>query len=361
MLAELRAGRRTSARWIEPRLLVLLGIGETPAGGREELFAAWRTFFERMAEPAPTPLVFEDLHWADDGLLDFIEHLLDWAATCPIFVARPWPGPSCWTGGRAGAPAGATSSRCALEPLSEPAMRELLHGLVPGLPDSGRRSDPRAGRRHPALRRRDGADARGGRAARAVEGALRPVGDLADLEVPETLHALIAARLDALARRDVRCCRTRPCSARRSRSAALAAVAQMGPTTCRRARPLARREILRSTRIRARRSAASTASSRRWSARSPTQTLAKRDRRAKHLAAARYFESLGDEELAGVAGHPVPRRGTLRQPDGPEGGVLAAQARVALRAAADRATALHSLPGALELSRPGVDGHRRSS
>ena len=79
-------------RWIEPRLLALLGLAEAPAGGREELFAAWRTFFERLAADGTVVLVFEDLQWADDGLLDFIEHLLDWSRNQPIFVvslARP--------------------------------------------------------------------------------------------------------------------------------------------------------------------------------------------------------------------------------------------------------------------------------
>ena len=69
----------------------LLGTAE-PGLAREELFAAWRLFFERLAERDPVVLVFEDMHWADDGLLDFLEQLLDWSAEHPIFVccfARP--------------------------------------------------------------------------------------------------------------------------------------------------------------------------------------------------------------------------------------------------------------------------------
>src|SRR5204862_121504 len=61
-------------------------------GGRDELFAAWRTFFERLAGTDPVVLVFEDLQWADNGLLDFIDHLLDWSKSFPILVvtlARP--------------------------------------------------------------------------------------------------------------------------------------------------------------------------------------------------------------------------------------------------------------------------------
>jgi class 3 adenylate cyclase len=123
--------------WIAPRLLALLGIGGAPSGGREELFAAWRTFFERLAADRTVALVFEDLQWADDGLLDFLEHLLDWARTHPIFVltlARPEllerrPG---WGSDRRGA----ISMR--LDPLSIDAMRELLEGMVPGMPEATR-------------------------------------------------------------------------------------------------------------------------------------------------------------------------------------------------------------------------------
>ena len=65
-------------------------------------------------------------------------------------------------------------------------------------------------------------------------------------------------------------------------------------------------------------------------------TLAKRDRKARHLAAARFFESLGTDELAGaLAGHYLAAHGYAA--DGPEADALAAQARIALRGAAERA------------------------
>ena len=54
-------------RWIEPALLVLVGVGEDRDGVTDQLFAAWRTFFERIAETGTTVLVFEDLQWADAG------------------------------------------------------------------------------------------------------------------------------------------------------------------------------------------------------------------------------------------------------------------------------------------------------
>ena len=183
--------------WIEPRLMHLLGLAERSAPDREDLFSAWRRFFERLAEQGPLVLVFEDLHWADEGLVAFVEYLLDWGRHHPIFVlslARPeiadrhpgFPGST------------RSATTLPLEPLSDEAMDELLTGLVPGLPDELR------------LRLREAAD---GIPLFAVEtvrmlrdrGLLEQVGDevivtgdLSTLEVPETLHALIASRLDGI-------------------------------------------------------------------------------------------------------------------------------------------------------------------
>ncbi|MGZ6379140.1 MAG: AAA family ATPase, partial [Candidatus Limnocylindrales bacterium] len=79
-------------RWIEASLLALLGVGDLPAGGQDRLFSGWRTFFERIAIESPVVMVFEDLQWADSGLLAFIDHLVDWSRGVPIYVvalARP--------------------------------------------------------------------------------------------------------------------------------------------------------------------------------------------------------------------------------------------------------------------------------
>ena len=66
--------------WIERALLTLLGVEGGMAA--DQLFGAWRTFFERIAEQGPVALVFEDMHFADTGLLDFVDHLLDFSAGC---------------------------------------------------------------------------------------------------------------------------------------------------------------------------------------------------------------------------------------------------------------------------------------
>src|SRR6266487_190731 len=78
--------------WFRQRLLPLLGIEATSSAEREELFTAWRRFLEQIAEDSPTVLVFEDLHWADDAMLGFLEHLGDRAEGVPLLVvgtARP--------------------------------------------------------------------------------------------------------------------------------------------------------------------------------------------------------------------------------------------------------------------------------
>ncbi|MDP9232431.1 MAG: AAA family ATPase, partial [Actinomycetota bacterium] len=78
--------------WFRQRLLPLLGIEPTSSAEREELFTAWRRFLEQIAEDHPTVLVFEDLHWADDAMLAFLEHLADQAEGVPLLLvstARP--------------------------------------------------------------------------------------------------------------------------------------------------------------------------------------------------------------------------------------------------------------------------------
>ncbi|HXZ71401.1 MAG TPA: AAA family ATPase, partial [Streptosporangiaceae bacterium] len=86
----------SKADWVRRHLGALAGVhgGDAPAGGgrREEAFAAWRYFVEALAQQRPLVLVFEDLHWADDGLLDFVDYLVDWAGEVPLLVvgsARP--------------------------------------------------------------------------------------------------------------------------------------------------------------------------------------------------------------------------------------------------------------------------------
>ncbi|MDX6656879.1 MAG: hypothetical protein QOH62_1672, partial [Solirubrobacteraceae bacterium] len=178
-------------RLVEPRLAHLLGLEQRVAPDRADLFSGWRLFFERIASAEPVVLVFEDLQWADSGLLDFIDYLIEWSAEFPIFVlalARPEIATTRPT----------WHSDIALGPLSDEAMRGALEGLVPGLPDDVARR---------ILARAEGVPLYAVETVRmlldrgvlAQDGSRYVVtGDVTDLDVPETLHALVAARLDGL-------------------------------------------------------------------------------------------------------------------------------------------------------------------
>ena len=123
--------------FVEPRLAQLLGLAEAETPDRQDLFAAWRLFFERLAEVYPTVLAFEDMQWADASLLDFVEHLLDWSRNHSIYVmtlARPElvERRPTWGAGQR------NFTSIYLDPLPEKAMGYLLDGLVPGLPAEAR-------------------------------------------------------------------------------------------------------------------------------------------------------------------------------------------------------------------------------
>jgi predicted ATPase len=71
--------------WLKARLAPLVGAGGEPAS-QEESFTAWRRCLESWAEARETILVIEDLHWADEALLSFLEHLADWSQGVPLLV-----------------------------------------------------------------------------------------------------------------------------------------------------------------------------------------------------------------------------------------------------------------------------------
>ena len=92
-VADLVADKR-EAKWVEDHLRPLLALASPPGDHREDAFAAWRRFFEALAEWGPLVLLFEDLHWADTGLLDFIDHVADWATradAAPVHLAPRAP------------------------------------------------------------------------------------------------------------------------------------------------------------------------------------------------------------------------------------------------------------------------------
>ena len=175
------------------------------ATGASEAFAAWRRFLEGLAEQRPLVLVFEDLHWADESLLDFVDELVDWVSDVPLLVVA----------------------------TARPELLERRPGWGGGKLE---RDDPRA---RPALGRADGAtlsrtfSARPVLAAESQQTLLERAGgnplyaeqfaelylergSTDELPLPETLQGIIAARLDGLAATEKAFSRTPPSSARSS-------------------------------------------------------------------------------------------------------------------------------------------------
>jgi class 3 adenylate cyclase/tetratricopeptide (TPR) repeat protein len=171
--------------WVARQARPLLGLEAAERAEREEAFAAWRRLLEAAAEQRPLVLVFEDLHWADDGLLDFVDHLADWATTVPLLIvgtARPElldrrPG---WGGGKRNA------LTLSLGALSDEETAQLLHNLL-------ERSVIDAEAQQAILRRAEGNPLYAEEYARllAEHGS-------GDLPLPENVQGLIAARIDGL-------------------------------------------------------------------------------------------------------------------------------------------------------------------
>ncbi len=190
--------------WLEPRLAALLGLGNSTleGAGPETLFPAWRLFIERVAAEDPAVLVLEDLHWADQGLLDFLDHLLEWSRGYPIFVvtlARPELDerrPE-WNRQRRNA------TPVYLEPLDTNAMDALVDGVAPQLPPAARAA---------VLERAEGIPLYAVETLRMLvdQGVLvggeehyelvasGADGEAVSIDIPASLQALVSARLDSL-------------------------------------------------------------------------------------------------------------------------------------------------------------------
>src|SRR3954469_2614551 len=174
------------ARWLEAELRALVGLAGEAQPGAEAATAAWRRFLDAVAERGPTVLVFEDLHWADDGLLDFLDDLVDWLRTAPVLVvgtARPelLERRRGWGGGKANA------TTISLQPLNETETTSLISGLL---------DQPLqlAEERQTLLERAGGNPLFAEQYVRMLteRGTTGPL--------PESVHGVIAARLDALPR-----------------------------------------------------------------------------------------------------------------------------------------------------------------
>ncbi len=342
---------------VEPRLAHLLGLEEGVSGDQENLFSAWRVLFERLAEVDPVVLVFEDMQWADAGLVDFVDYLLDWSRNHPIFVlslARPELAekhPTWGAGKRA-------VTSLYLEPLPSQAMEELLTGLVPGLPEELRSQ---------ILDRAEGVPLYAVETVRMLldrgllvqDGtAFRPTGPIETLEVPETLHALVAARLDGLSAEEWQLVQGASVIGKTFTEQGLAAVTglaedELEPLLA----SLVRKEVL----------------SIQADPRSPErgqyaflqdivkhvayETLSKRDRKDKHLAAARYLATVWgaeeDEIVEVVAAHYLDAYHAA--PEAEDAHEIKATAREMLVRAAERASSLGATAEAQRAYERGIE------
>jgi class 3 adenylate cyclase/tetratricopeptide (TPR) repeat protein len=186
--------------YVGVRLGRLLGVPFPGDGGaplaREELFAGWRLFFERLAAAHPVVLVLEDAQYADAGLLAFLDHLIDWARDLPLFVlvlARPELGQA-----RPGFGNGRNRLTLALDPLDLASMDQLVDALVPGMPPAARAKITSQAQGIPLFAVETIRSLVDRNIVQPVEGAYRLTGDVWELSVPDSLHGLLAARLDAL-------------------------------------------------------------------------------------------------------------------------------------------------------------------
>jgi class 3 adenylate cyclase/tetratricopeptide (TPR) repeat protein len=186
------------------RLALAMGLESTATSGEgldRDIAFAFRRLLETATANAPVLLVVEDIHWAETPLLDLLEYVATWARERPILIlclARPdlfelRPG---WGAGRMEA------SRLQLEPLTRDQTAELVRALlqVEGLPPSLREQVLDRAEGNPLfveetirmLIERGAVVERDGRWVAAES--------ISDIEVPESIEALIRARLDALPR-----------------------------------------------------------------------------------------------------------------------------------------------------------------
>ncbi|MGZ8481907.1 MAG: AAA family ATPase, partial [Candidatus Limnocylindria bacterium] len=336
-------------RWIEPRLATLLERGETGAFDRDELFAAWRRFFERVSGRMPVVLAFEDFQWAEPSLLEFVEHLAAWTRNRPILIvtaARPeiMDRHPAWGSG------GGSSTSLRLERLDDEPMRRLLDQQAPGLP--------------PEVARQVLAHA-GGVPLYAVEVARILPAEASDAEppsrrgarrarsptaiaVPDTLHGVIAARIDALPPGERRLLLSAAVLGHRFRPDALVTVAGGdAAATRRRVSTLLQRDLLALDEELNSPGRGELTFVQGLVREVAYRRLARTERRALHLAAARYLESAGDDAAEVLAGH-LGEAHRLTE-ESREQLRLARRAVSALRTAARQAMAVHVPDRALDL------------
>jgi class 3 adenylate cyclase len=324
------------------RLGRLLGVAFGGDGGealsREELFAGWRLFFERLAAENPVILLVEDAQHADTGLLDFLDHLIDWVRDLPVYVlvfARPELGQA-----RPGFGAGRNRSTLTLDPLDAASMDLLVDALVPGMPEAARSKITRQAQGIPLFAVETVRSLIDRDVVQPVEGVYRLTGDVGELAVPNSLHALLAARLDALDPGARRLVADAAVLGTMFPAEALIAVSERDEPSVRATlADLVRREVLSVS--------ADPLSPERGSYRFSQEmlrqvaydTLSRRDRKARHLAVAAHLRAVfpgdGEEVTDVIARHYLDALNAV--PDAPDAAEIRGQAVAVIIRAAERA------------------------
>jgi adenylate cyclase len=159
---------------------------DDPERARAAFFAALRSTVQARAQRGPLLIAFEDIHWADDGMLDAIEHLAQWvrAPLMLLCLTRDelLKRRAGWGGGRRNA------TQLVLEPLAQEEMRDLVGTLLP------------ASKEAPSDIASTVAERSGGNPLFAEEMARRILeqGEIGPDDLPESVQAVLTARLDAL-------------------------------------------------------------------------------------------------------------------------------------------------------------------
>jgi class 3 adenylate cyclase len=343
----------SEADWIESQLRPLVGLEEeaqTGADRQAEAFGAWRRFFEHLAERSPLVLVFEDLQWADDGLLEFVDDLVEWANAVPLLVvcvARPEllsrrPG---WGGGKPNA------TTLSLSPLTHDDTARLVAALLEQavLP---------AELQAALLTRAEGNPLYAEEYVRMLQdrGFLRRENGAwrfqssDDLPLPESVQGIVAARLDALAAEEKALVQDAAVIGKVFWAGAVAAVGGSERAAIEeRLRGLGRKEFVR----RERRSAVAGEDQYLFLhvlVRDVAYGQIPRARRAaKHRAAAEWIASLSadrSEDRAEMLAHHYLSAIELAQAAGQDASEFAEPVRLALRDAGDRAWALNAFAAA---------------
>jgi len=324
------------------RLGRLLGVAFAGDGGgalsREELFAGWRLFFERLAAVRPVVLLVEDAQYADAGLLDFLDHLIDWVRDLAVYVlvfARPELDQI-----RAGFGTGRNRVTLTLDPLDRVSMDLLVDSLVPGMAAAARSKITGQAQGVPLFAVETVRSLIDRDIVQPVEGVYRLTGDIGELAVPDSLHALLAARLDALEEGVRRLVSDAAVLGSTFPAEALIAVSGQDERSVQTALvDLVRREVLSVSADPLSPERGSYQFAQQMLRRVAYDTLSRRDRKTRHLAVAQHlrttFAGDGEEVADVIARHYLDALDAI--PDDPDTGRIRGQAITAFVRAAERA------------------------